>query len=150
MLLKQRRAVSVSVVATAAGGDLDLTLVLADGGPRGCADSAFAAHADPIAHWAMAVWGSRLPRLALLRLTAAAMRRLASALRVWAAVKLPAVAFVASSARLGWTVHDAFTVTVEAGTLLRLNKMWFPSRSAAGVGGRCPCFRLINPLSPPE
>jgi hypothetical protein len=70
-------------------------------------------------HWAIAAWETWLPRGALLRLAAEAKRTLAAAPNVWAAVRGPGAAFVASAARLGWTVHDAFSVTTDDGTALR-------------------------------
>jgi hypothetical protein len=118
LLVAQRRAAAACVVATAAGGDLDLTLILAD--EKGsAADPAFPAHTEPIVHWAIAAWETWLPRGALLRLAAEAKRNLAAAPNVWAAVRGPGAAFVASAARLGWTVHDAFSVTTDDGTALR-------------------------------
>ena len=121
LLLKQRRAVAASTVSTTAGGDLDMTLLLADGGPRGRADPAFAAHMDPIWHWAMAVWESWLPRSGLCRLVADAKRRIAATTRPWSAVWGPAAAFVASAQRLGWTVHSAIDMVTDGGTRLRLS-----------------------------
>ena len=44
------------------GGDLDLTLAVADGARGGMADPAFQAHLKPIVAWAQAVWASHLPR----------------------------------------------------------------------------------------
>ena len=62
-LLQQRRAAAAAAAprSGAAGQDLDLALVLADGGPRGRADPAFEAHTQPIVTWAEAVW-HRWPR----------------------------------------------------------------------------------------
>ena len=59
-LLDQRRAVAAAGVPAVAG-DLDITLSIIDGLPNGKADPAFAAHCDPIASWAEAVWCSWLP-----------------------------------------------------------------------------------------
>jgi hypothetical protein len=115
MLLRQRRAVAASVVSSSAGGDLDLTLVLADGSARGRADPAYGAHEQPIVAWATAVWEKWLERGALLRLVADAKCRLTRARSVWAYVRGPGAAFVASAARLGWTVHDACSVTLDDG-----------------------------------
>ena len=118
LLLKQRRAVAAATVATSAGGDLDITLMLADGGPRGCADPAFAAHTDPIGHWALAVCESWLPSSALRRLVAHALRRIALTRQPWAMVRGPAAAFVASAQRLGWEVLGADEVIMDDGTEL--------------------------------
>jgi hypothetical protein len=119
LLLAQRRAAAACVVSSVAGGDLDLTLIFAD--EKGnAADPAFPAHTEPILYWAIAAWESWLNRGAMLRLVAEAKRALASAPNVWAAVRGPGAAFVATAARLGWTVHDAFSLTTDVGTALRL------------------------------
>ena len=120
-LLRQRRAVAASTVRSSGGGDLDITLMLADGSLRGRADPAFAAHTDPIGHWATAVWEAWLPGGALRRLAAFAARRIAAARRPWSVVRGPAAAFVASARRLGWTVHDAFEVSTDVGVVLRFS-----------------------------
>ena len=78
LLLAQRRAVaSAAAPASGSGGqNLDLALMLADGSPSGAVDPAFHAHAQPIGHWAQAVWNKWMPRRYLLRPAAAAKRRL--------------------------------------------------------------------------
>ena len=120
MLLQQRRAVASATVASAGGGDLDITLMMADGGSRGCADPAFAAHVDPVWHWTMAVWEQWLPIRAMQQLVAGASRRLSQAKHPWGVVRGPAAAFVASVQRLGWTVHTAVEVCTDSGVTLRL------------------------------
>ena len=119
MLLAQRQAVAAASVHRGAG-DLDLTLILADGGPHGKADPAFAAHEDPIGMWAEAVWCMWLPRSALTKLAAHAIRSLVSLSSPWASVVGPAGAFVASAQRLGWTIENALTVRTDCGTTLDL------------------------------
>jgi hypothetical protein len=97
LLLRQRRAAAACIVSSVAGGDLDLTFVLAD--DRGSAvDPAFAAHVEPILYWALAAWETWLPRSAMMRLTAEAKRTLAAASNTWAAVTGPAASFVATAA----------------------------------------------------
>eukprot|EP00973_Karenia_brevis_P037778 5211344-Karenia_brevis.AAC.1 len=64
MLHAQRQSVAAASVPGGAG-DLDLTLMMADGSESGRADPAFAAHEDPIATWAEAVWSQWLPAAAL-------------------------------------------------------------------------------------
>ena len=78
-LLQQRRAVAAATVRTSGGGDLDLTLALADGSGRGRVDPAFEAHSQPIVFWAMAVWHDWLPRAMLGKMIAVARARLARA-----------------------------------------------------------------------
>ena len=63
MLRDMRRvAAAISCPATGTGGqNLDAALIVADGGPSGCADPAFDAHLLPIGEWAASVWNERLP-----------------------------------------------------------------------------------------
>ena len=100
VLLAQRRAVAAASVAFGAG-DLDLTLVLADGSAHGKADPAFAAHLDPIDLWAEAVWCGWLSRTDLQTLAGHAMQRVLGQKSPWGRVTGPAAAFVASARRLG-------------------------------------------------
>ena len=102
-LLSQRRAVA-SAGLSAGAGDLDMTLVVIDGSPNGKADPAYAAHCDPIASWAEAIWCAWLPIHMLVGLVVKALNDLANAKNVWATVRGPAGAFVASAQRLGWRV----------------------------------------------
>ena len=118
-LLAQRRAVAAVTVDHGAG-DLDLTLIMAEGSPNGKIDPAFAAHASPIGKWAEAVWSCWLPIPALRRLVLLAVRRLQNRQSPWAMVKGPAAAFVASAWRLGWTVHSFDDVTTDIGTHLNM------------------------------
>ena len=176
LLLRQRRAAAACTVATSGGGDLDITLMLADGGLRGRADPAFAAHTDPIGTWALAVWEAWMPRSALQRLVTAAEQRLARVRRPWSAVCGPGAAFVASSRRLGWTVHNAFEVTLDDGTSLCFNvdspafikracddsvRRWrwraielrLDSLDSGGAGAGAivqPLFSLLNPQRSPD
>ena len=116
-LLAQRRAVAASAV-TCGAGDLDMTLIMADGSLRGRADPAFAAHEEPISMWAEAVWCQWLPRLALLKIAQLAVEKLAGAASPWGRVKGPAAAFVASAQRIGWTISSALEATTDKGVAL--------------------------------
>ena len=168
-LLKQRRAAAAALACTGAGGDLDLTLALADGPAGAAADPAFSAHADPIGIWATAVWESWMPRSALLRTVAAAKRRLAAAKNAWSAVHGPAAAVVATAARIGWTFVDGLTAMTDEGEVvnfcavppLRVRRMvndavrrwrWrclsarFPSLAASGGGAHGPFLQPIFKL----
>ena len=103
-LLQQRRAVAASTVRTGGGGDLDLTLALADGSKRGRVDPAFEARCQPIVFWSMAVWHDWLPRSTLSKLISNARAWLARAKAPWAVVRGPVAAYVATAGRLGWCV----------------------------------------------
>ncbi len=103
-----------------AGRQLDLALMLADGSATGRADPAFDAHADPIGEWATGVWEAWLPRTALLRTTADALRQLSVATSPWPHCQWPGAWFVATAARLGWVVHDALSIPTDEGLALRL------------------------------
>ena len=136
MLLQQRRSVAASVVSTSGGGSLDITLLLADGGLRGRADPAFAAHIEPIYHWALAVWESWLLMRAMQRLLREAQTRLGAARNLCAVVRGPASAFVATAARLRWVVHDAVAVTTDSGVALAfsMDSPAFVKEAVAGCG----------------
>ena len=115
MLLHQRRSVAACTVLSRGGGDLDITLMLADSSGSGRADPAFDAHLAPIGHWAMACWENWSPRSILQRLVVRAKLRLSTAKSHWANVHGPAAAFVASALRLQWIIHDAFRITMDNG-----------------------------------
>ena len=86
LLLQQKRSAAVCVVGSVGGGDLNLTVRLADGGLRGRADPAFAAHIDPIGMWAAAVWGRWVSNRALTLLVKHALRRAERARTPWSTV----------------------------------------------------------------
>ncbi|HUU62073.1 MAG TPA: reverse transcriptase domain-containing protein, partial [Acidimicrobiia bacterium] len=117
MLLRQRRAASAASAPGSGlcGQNLDLALVLADGSATGRADPAYTAHSDPIGQWATAAWEQWIPPGAMLRLAAAALVKLAKARNPWHCCTGPGAGFVATAARLGWTIHDAFSVTTDDG-----------------------------------
>ncbi len=122
LLRAQRVAVAKALGDRTGGGDLDLTLAVADGSRGGTADPAFQAHLQPIVAWARAVWESWMPRAELLHTAAWAIRRLATAKRPWAVVGGPAAATVASMARLGWRFRDGLTMITQTGVELLLTR----------------------------
>ena len=79
MLLQQRRAVAAAITRSSGGGDLDVTLALADGSKQGRVDPAYEAHCQPIVFWAMAVWHEWMPRAALSKLISVARAKMATA-----------------------------------------------------------------------
>ena len=121
MLLQQRRSVASCTVLSRGGGDLDITLLLADGCGTGRADPAFDAHLAPIGHWAMAIWENWSPRPLLQRLVVRAKLRMSVAKSQWANVHGPAAAYVASALRLQWVIHDALRVTMDNGVGLNFS-----------------------------
>ena len=94
--------------------------MLAGDAARAGADPAFDAHLMPIGDWATAVWEGWMPERAMERLTAAAKKKLKKAKRVWAVVKGPAAAMVASCQRLGWTVIGSTEICTDQGEALVL------------------------------
>ena len=118
----QRRAVAAAVSPKngTGGQQLDIALMVADGGPKGKADLAFDAHTLPIGEWARAVWEERLPRPALVALAAQAKLQLARSKRIWATVYGPGAAMMATCARIRWTVLDAFRLVTDTGVELDL------------------------------
>ena len=135
LLRLQRRAVARAAAAGhgAGGQQLDLGLMMVDGRARGGADPAFDAHTMPITEWARAVWEERLPRKCLQALAANAQKKLSKARCVWAAVTGPGTAFVATCARLRWTIVDGMTLRTDNGFYLdlRLDPL-FSGREAGG------------------
>ncbi len=119
-LRQRRRAVATAVGTGGAGGELNLSLIVADLTPKQRVDPAFQAHAAPIAAWAEAAWEKWVPHKQMRALMGKATLRLTKARRVWAAVCGPAAATLASAARLGWTVSDAFSFTTDRGRVLDL------------------------------
>ena len=95
--------------------NLDLALMLADENAKPGADPAFDAHLMPIGDWATAVWESWMTERAMERLVAKAKQTLREAKNVWAKVKGPAAAMVASCQRLGWTVVSSTELRTDQG-----------------------------------
>ena len=122
LLRDQRRAVAAAAALEhgSGGQQLDLALVIADGGPRGSADPAFDAHILPLSYWAAAVWEERLPRASLERMIARAKLNIAKAKRVWHVVRGPAAALVVTCSRIGWKVNSALQLTTHEGRQLDL------------------------------
>ena len=100
------------------GQDLDIALLIADGGPKGRADPAYDAHLLPIGEWAEGAWHERLPRTAREGMVRSALSRIAAAKSPWQHVHGPGAAMVASAQRLGWTVHDENSVRTDMGRTL--------------------------------
>ena len=123
MLRNMRRvAAAIASPATGTGGqNLDAALIVADGGPSGCADPAFDAHLLPIGEWAAAVWSERLPVESMQRLIAVGKRQIAKAKNIWAICRGPGTAFIATCRRLKWTVKDAITIVTDDGKVMQLN-----------------------------
>ena len=122
LLRDQRRtAAAIAVSGSGLGGqNLDVALMLADENARAGADPAFDAHLMPIGDWATAVWEGWMPERAMERLTALAKKKLRKAKNVWATVKGPAAAMVASCQRLGWTVIGSTEIRTDQGEVLDL------------------------------
>ena len=76
MLRNPRRTVAAAAAPTSGtcGQNLDMALMIADGGPKGRGDPAFYAHDLPISQWALTVWEEWLPRRSLLKIAATAQR----------------------------------------------------------------------------
>lgn len=122
-LLHCQRRCAAAVAAPAnglAGQELDVALILADGGPKGKADPAFPAHIATICPWAMAVFEQWMPMSHWARAIATAKLVLVKSVVPWLKVRGAAAAFVASGARLGWVVRDAATCITDLEQLLSL------------------------------
>ena len=124
LLRDQRRTAAVIAAPESGvgGQNLDLALILADENAKSGADPAFDAHTMPIGDWATAVWESWMPERTMERLAAAAKKKLKKAKNIWAKVKGPAAAMVASCRRLGWTVISSTEILTDQGLTLDLHR----------------------------
>jgi hypothetical protein len=122
MLFAQRRSADAMTCDKACGADLDLSLAVTDGESMGAADPAFDAHVGVIHMWSLAVWEAWAPRKLLDTLVKGTIMRLNEARNVWAVVRGPAEAFVATVQRLGWTVGSATLLTDDKGRTIDLGK----------------------------
>lgn len=167
--MQQRRAVNAACSRDGTG-DLDLSLVMADGSCGGRTDPAFHAHSDPMSHWAEAVWSQWLPRVMLEELMQHACDVIKAGENHWPKARGPATGFVASALRLEWTIQSAFECTDDQGLNIIFTRdspqfvkskveesvrrwRWrrieakFPSLSqgAGGLGAHmAPIFKVIN------
>ena len=85
-MLRDMRRVAAAIASPAfgiGGQNLDVALMIADGGPSGCVDPAFDAHLLLIGEWAAAVWNERLPLESLHRMVAKGKRQIAKARNMW-------------------------------------------------------------------
>ena len=120
-LHRQRRKAAAAALPGVAGGSVDEVLFAADlGGGRASVDPAVWAHEGPIGAWAEAVWRNLLDRGCLQTLVARAKVRICRAKRMWAVVRGPAAAMVATAARLGWEVKNAFQLCDDTGITISL------------------------------
>ena len=101
---------------------MNLTLIIADGSPKGKADPAFTGNTDVLHHWAQAIWNNWLPRQLLQESLSDAMARMAGAKQPWSIVYGPAAALVGTAKRLGWTIQNATTITSDTGRTFCLDE----------------------------
>ena len=122
LLQNQRRTVGAMTApgAGTGGQNLDLALVLADGGPAGKADPAFDAHGLPIGDWSMAVWESWEAVNLMQKVITKAKLVMRDAKNRWAKSKGPGAAYLLTCQRLGWVVVDATLVRTDLDELLDL------------------------------
>ena len=148
MLHAQRRTTSAMMApASGSGGqELEVAMMIADGGPKGMADPAFPAHIATMGHWSMAIWERWLPVRHLQLAIADAKVRLVQAARPWQRVFGPAAAFIASAARLNWRVQDAENCTTDLGRKPNLT-VDPPCSDQMGGGGVCAEMALAEPRS---
>ena len=94
--------------------------MLADENAKAGADPAFDAHLAPIGDWANDVWENWVPLATMNRVTIAVKKKVKKAKNIWAVVKGPTVAMVASCTRLGWKVNSSTSLTTDLGDSLDL------------------------------
>ena len=120
VLLLQRRAVAATLNSAKGFGDLDVTLLLADGSYAGKADPAFQAHIEPLWFWAVAVWERWLNVRGLSRTVLEAKDRLKQSKSPWASTAGPAAAMILTAERLQWSVSDGLELTTDSGEVINL------------------------------
>ena len=120
VLLLQRRAVAATLNSTKGFGELDVTLMLADGSYSGKADPAFQAHVEPLWFWAMAVWERWLNVKGLSRTVLETKDRLKESKGPWASTAGPVAAMILTAERLQWIVTDGVELTTDTGYEINL------------------------------
>ena len=104
------------------GHDLELALILADGGAKGGgADPAIEALSKPLFFWAQAVWHRWFPVKAMKTALWGGVRRMARAAHPWSVVRGPAAAMAATAKRLEWTVRTTNVMVTDQGRELLLD-----------------------------
>lgn len=127
MLLAQRRTTAAATAPPSgnAGQNLDLTLLIADGSPKGYTDPAYAAQTMPMGAWATAAWERWVPIMSLHRMVRRASKKKAGGARTpWSVFYGPAAALAASCSRFGWKLIDAAKMVTDKG--LEINMMVDP------------------------
>ena len=115
MLEECRRTAAKACVGSAGGKSATRSLYAIDGA-HGTADPAFVAHTNPITYWALAWWENWLDQDSLVTAFQSTKEKLSGAKgTVWANVKGPAGALIASAERIGWRFENAYTAFDEQG-----------------------------------
>eukprot|EP00973_Karenia_brevis_P048890 6781994-Karenia_brevis.AAC.1 len=75
-------------------------------------------------HWALAIWERWLPTTSLLQLMAGALKVVCAKRNghSWCHAVGPASGTLRTAARIGWTIHDAFTFISDLGVEVHLGR----------------------------
>jgi len=122
-LLRAQRQTAAAVAAPGAGAggqNLDMALVIADGGPNGRADPAYDAHSLPLGEWAMAVWAYWKPISSMQLVIDDAKQRIEKTRNKWAVCYGPGAALVMTCKRIEWTILSATRFITDLGQHLDL------------------------------
>ena len=122
LLHRQRQTAAMAMSGGTRGKSLDLSLLLADEKEKDETDPMFAASKAPIVKWAEAVWHSWWPVTTMDKMVSKARVALAKADFPWMRVVGPSSAFVATAARIGWTITSARFISCENASQLDLTK----------------------------
>ena len=114
-LHSSRTSVAAAASSATCGKHPDIILYILDGA-SGKLDPAFDANAGPFKFWALAVWQEWFPTSVLQTALERAKARLDKTRgSVWSPVAGPVTAFVATAARMKWTITDATKATDDVG-----------------------------------
>jgi len=122
-LLRAQRQTAAAVAAPGAGAggqNLDMALVIADGGPNGRADPAYDARSLPLGEWAMAVWENWKPISSMQLVIDDAKQRIEKTRNKWAVCYGPGAALVMTCKRIEWTILSATRFITDLGQHLDL------------------------------
>ena len=139
-----RSKIAAAAAAPTGGKSIELLLHLLDG-PAGTLDPAFEAHTSPLLLWTIAVWERWFSRDQLAKAFTQASLKVAKkeGESCWSLVTGPATALLASLARIGWTMPNAFEAIDDSGVAWNFDEV-SPGAIAAACKESVRRWRLLR------